>query len=158
MTPKLQIITSRAIATSYFLHMIFAIRSLEVYENENKVVWLVHFDDKHKKWEKKVQVEKKWHLDQSASLSLEHTIKFVTASDDHEFSDIESSAYDSDGSKESDDSNSDYLDVSDENLGWNVKSSFEVDATQVCLHFCVLYFCGNCLSTIFIFFMCFPNT
>ena len=82
MTPKLQIITSRAIATSYFIHMIFAIRSLEVYKNENKVVWLVHFDDKHKKWEKKVQVEKKWHLDQSASLSLEHTIKFVTASDD----------------------------------------------------------------------------
>ena len=92
------------------------------------------------------------------SLSLEHTIKFVTASDDQEFSDIESSAYDSDGSKESDDSNSDYLDVSDENLGGNVKSSFEVDATQVSLHFCVLYFCGNCLSTIFIFFMFFPNT
>ena len=38
--------------------MIFAITSLEVYANENKAIWLVHFDDKHKNWEKKVQVEK----------------------------------------------------------------------------------------------------
>ena len=84
---------------------------------------------------KKVQVEKKWHVDQSAS--LEHVIKFVTALDDEEYSAIESSESESD----SDESNSDYLDVSEENLGGNVKSSLEVDATQVCLHFCVLYFC-----------------
>ena len=47
--------------------MIFAITSLEVYANENKAIWLVHFDDKQKNWEK-VRIEKKGHLDQTASL------------------------------------------------------------------------------------------
>ena len=42
---------------------------------------MVHFDDKHKIWEKKVQVEKKM-ASRSKPLSLEHAIKFVTASDD----------------------------------------------------------------------------
>ena len=93
---------------------------------------MVHFDDKQKSWEKKVQVEKKWHLGQS--VSLEDAIKFVTASDDKEFSEIESSKSNSN----SDESNSDYLDVSAENFGGNVKSSLEVDTMQVCLHFCVL--------------------
>ena len=73
----------------------------------------------------------------SKRLSLEHAVKFFTISDDEEFSEIESSKSESD----SDESNSDYLDVSEENVGGNVKSSLEVDTTQVCLHFCVLYFC-----------------
>ena len=45
----------------------------------------------------------------SKRLSLEHAIKFVTTSDDEEFSEIESSESESD----SDESNSDYLDVVD---------------------------------------------
>ena len=57
--------------------------------------------------------------------------------DDEEFSEIESSESESD----LDELNSDYLDDSEENLGGNVKSSLEVVTTQVCLHFCVLYFC-----------------
>ena len=73
----------------------------------------------------------------SKCLSLEHAVKFATASDDEEFSEIESSESES----HSDESNSDYLDVSEENFGGNVKSFLEVDTTQVCLHFCVLYFC-----------------
>ena len=73
----------------------------------------------------------------SKRLSLEHAVKFFTTSDDEEFSEIESSKSESD----SDESNSDYLDVSEENLSGNVKSFLEVDRTQVCLHFCVLYFC-----------------
>ena len=71
----------------------------------------------------------------SKRLSLERVIKFVTASD--EFSEIKSSEPESD----SDESNSDYLDVPEENLGRNVKSSLEIDTSQVCLHFCVLHFC-----------------
>ena len=90
----------------------------------------------------------------SKRLSLEHTIKFVTASDDEEFSENESSESESD----SDESNTDYLDVSEKNLGGNVKSSLKVDITQVCLHFCVLYFCLNCLSAVLIFLICFPKT
>ena len=73
----------------------------------------------------------------SKRLSLEHAIEFVTTSDDEEFSEIESSESESD----SDESNNGYLDISEENSGWNVKSSLEVDTAQVCLHFCVLYFC-----------------
>ena len=73
----------------------------------------------------------------SMRLSLEHAVKFFTASDDEEFSEIESSKSESD----SDESNSDYLDVSEENLSGNVKCSLKIDRTQVCLHFCVLYFC-----------------
>ena len=65
---------------SYFLNVIFP-RCLKVCENETKEIWLVHFDDKHKIWEKKVQVEKKM-ASRSKPLSLEHAIKFVTASDD----------------------------------------------------------------------------
>ena len=72
----------------------------------------------------------------SKRLSLGHAIKFVTASDDKEFSEIESS----DSESDSDESNSNYLDVSEENLGGNVKSSLEVDTAQVCYHFCVLFF------------------
>ena len=45
-------------------------------------------------------------------LSLEHEIKFVTASDDEEFSEIESSESESG----SDESNSDYLDYLDDYL------------------------------------------
>ena len=73
----------------------------------------------------------------SKRLSLEHAIKFVTATDDEEFSEFEFSESESD----SDESNSNYLDVSVENLGGNVKSSLKVDIAQVCLHFCALYFC-----------------
>ena len=74
----------------------------------------------------------------SKRLSLKHTIKFVTVFiDNEEFSEIESSESESD----SDESNSDYLDVSEENLTGNVKCSLKIDTTQVCLHFCVLYFC-----------------
>ena len=74
----------------------------------------------------------------SKRLSLKHTIKFVTVFiDNEEFSETESSESESDSGE----SNSDYLDVSEENLGGNVKCSLEVDTTQVCLHFCVLYFC-----------------
>ena len=74
----------------------------------------------------------------SKRLSLKHTIKFVTVFiDNEEFSETESSESESDSGE----SNSDYLDVSEENLGGNVKSFLEVDTTQVCLHFCVLYFC-----------------
>ena len=65
----------------------------------------------------------------SKRLSLERVIKFVTASD--EFSEI----------KSSEPVNSNYLDVPEENLGRNVKSSLEIDTSQVCLHFCVLHFC-----------------
>ena len=54
----------------------------------------------------------------SKRLSLEDAIKFVTASDDKEFSEIESSKSNSN----SDESNSDYLDVSAESFGGNVKS------------------------------------
>ena len=63
----------------------------------------------------------------SKHLSLEHAIKFVTASDDEEFSGIESSESESD----SDESNRDYLDVSKENLGGNVKSFLEVEKIEV---------------------------
>ena len=101
--------------------MIFAITSLEVYANENKAIWLVHFDDKQKNWEK-VQIEKK-RASRSKGLSLEHAIKFATVLDDKEFSEIEPSKSESN----SDESNSDYLDVSEETLGGNVKSSLEVD-------------------------------
>ena len=73
----------------------------------------------------------------SKRLSLEHAIKFVTAADDEEFSEFESGESESD----SDESNSNYLDVSVENLGGNVKSSLKVDIAQVCLHFCALNFC-----------------
>ena len=73
----------------------------------------------------------------SKRLSLEHAIKFVTATDDEEFSEFESDESESD----SDESNSNYLDVSVENLEENVKSSLKVDTAQVCLHFCVVYFC-----------------
>ena len=73
----------------------------------------------------------------SKRLSFEHAINFVTATDVAEFSEFESGESESD----SDESNSNYLDVSVENLGGNVKSSLEVDTAQVCLHFCVLYFC-----------------
>ena len=74
----------------------------------------------------------------SKCLFLKHAIKFVTVFiDNEEFSEIENSESESD----SDESNSDYLDVSEENVGGNVKCSLEVDTTQVCLHFCVLYFC-----------------
>ena len=59
----------------------------------------------------------------SNSLSLEHAIKFATALDDKELSEIEPSKSESN----SDVSNSDYLDVSEETLGGNVKSSLEVD-------------------------------
>ena len=45
----------------------------------------------------------------SKRLSLEHTVKFSIASNDEEFSEIESSESESD----SDESNSDYLDVVD---------------------------------------------
>ena len=65
----------------------------------------------------------------SKRLSLERVIKFVTASD--EFSEI----------KSSEPVNSNYLDVPEENLGRNVKSSLEIDTSQVCLHFYVLHFC-----------------
>ena len=66
----------------------------------------------------------------SKHLSLEHAIKFVTASDDEEFSGIESSESESD-------SNSDYLDVSKENLGGNIKSFLEVEQTKVkCSNLC----------------------
>ena len=65
----------------------------------------------------------------SKRLSLERVIKFVTASD--EFSEI----------KYSEPVNSNYLDVPEENLGRNVKSSLEIDTSQVCLHFYVLHFC-----------------
>ena len=65
----------------------------------------------------------------SKRLSLERVIKFVTASD--EFSEI----------KSSEPVNSNYLDVPEENLSRNVKSSLEIDTSQVCLHFCVLHFC-----------------
>ena len=63
----------------------------------------------------------------SKHLSLEHAIKFVTASDGEEFSGIESSESESD----SDESNRDYLDVSKENLGGNVKSFLEVEKIEV---------------------------
>ena len=63
----------------------------------------------------------------SKHLSLEHVLKFVTASDDEEFSGIESSESESD----SDESNRDYLDVSKENLGGNVKSFLEVEKIEV---------------------------
>ena len=63
----------------------------------------------------------------SKHLSLEHAIKFVAASDDEEFSGIESSESESD----SNESNSDYLDVSKENLGGNVKSFLEVEQIKV---------------------------
>ena len=76
-------------------------------------------------------------VSRSKRLSLEHALKFVTASDDEEFSEIEFTEFEFD----SDESNSDYLGVSEESLGGNIKSSLEVDTTQVCLHFCVLYFC-----------------
>ena len=62
----------------------------------------------------------------SNGLSLEHAIKFATALDDKEFSEIEPSKSESN----SDVSNSDYLDVSEETLGGNVKSSLEVDTIQ----------------------------
>ena len=65
----------------------------------------------------------------SKRLSLERVIKFVTASD--EFSEI----------KSSEPVNSNYLDVPEENLSRNVKSSLEIDTSQVCLHFYVLHFC-----------------
>ena len=65
----------------------------------------------------------------SKRLSLKRVIKFVTASD--EFSEI----------KSSEPVNSNYLDVPEENLGRNVKSSLEIDTSQVCLHFYVLHFC-----------------
>ena len=65
----------------------------------------------------------------SKRLSLERVTKFVTASD--EFSEI----------KSSEPVNSNYLDVPEENLGRNVKSSLEIDTSQVCLHFYVLHFC-----------------
>ena len=48
----------------------------------------------------------------SKCLSLEHEIKFATASDDEEFSEIESSEPESG----SDESNSDYLDYLDDYL------------------------------------------
>ena len=74
----------------------------------------------------------------SKCLFLKHAIKFVTVFiDNEEFSEIENSESESD----SDESNSDYLDVSEENLSGNVKCSLKIDRTQVCLHFCVLYFC-----------------
>ena len=73
----------------------------------------------------------------SKRLSLERAVTFVTSLDDEEFFEIEPSESES----VSDESNSDYLDVSEETLGGYVKSSLEVDTTQVCLHFCVLYFC-----------------
>ena len=63
----------------------------------------------------------------SKHLSLEHAVKSVTASDDEEFSGIESSESESD----SDESNRDYLDVSKENLGGNVKSFLEVEKIEV---------------------------
>ena len=59
----------------------------------------------------------------SKRLSLERAKKFGTASDNEEFSEIESSESKSD----SDASNSDYRDVSEENLGGSVKYSFEVE-------------------------------
>ena len=59
----------------------------------------------------------------SKRLSLERATKFGTASDNEEFSEIESSESKSD----SDASNSDYCDVSEENFGGSVKYSFEVE-------------------------------
>ena len=59
----------------------------------------------------------------SKRLSLERATKFGTASDNEEFSEIESSESKSD----SDASNSDYRDVSEENFGGSVKYSFEVE-------------------------------
>ena len=88
----------------------------------------------------------------SKRLSLEDAMKFVTASDDKEFSEIESSKSNSN----SDESNSDYLDVSAESFGGNVKSFLEVDTMQVCLHFCFVFLLK--LSPILIFFLCFPKT
>ena len=70
---------------------------------------------------------KKKMASRSKRFSLEHAVKFVTVSDDEEFSEIESSESESD----SNESNSDYLDASEENLGGNVKSSSEVDTTHL---------------------------
>ena len=94
-------------------------------------------------WKKK----KKKMASRSKRFSLELATEFVTASDDEELAEIESS----ESWFDSDESNSNYLDVSEENLSGNVKPFLEVDTAQfvyifafclfveiVCLVFCLV--------------------